>query len=104
MKTIREEIKEEMALCDREIRKSREEIIRLQERQNLFDDRKTMLYGFLQILDSEENEAEEQDEAQDSTNTSTHTKTYIVVDGPARCPREEGRSVHECKEELAGEE
>lgn len=40
MKKIREEIKQGMALCDREIRKACEEIIPLQERQNLFDDRK----------------------------------------------------------------
>lgn len=61
MKKIREEIEDEMSLCDREILKAKEEMIRLKERQNLFQDRKTMLYGFLQILDSEEKEVEEQE-------------------------------------------
>lgn len=63
MKTIREEIDDEMALCDREILKSREEIIRLKERQDLFHDRKTMLFGLLQIIESEENKVNEQDGA-----------------------------------------
>lgn len=44
-------IKDEMSICDAEIRKAREEIIRLTERRVLFDDRKTMLYGLLQTLD-----------------------------------------------------
>lgn len=61
MKKIREEIEDEMSLCEREILTAKEEMIRLKERQNLFQDRKTMLYGFLQIFDSEENEVEEQE-------------------------------------------
>lgn len=45
-----EDIKIEMTLCDTEMRKAHEEIIRLQERLNLFSDRKTMLYGLLQTV------------------------------------------------------
>lgn len=62
MSKIRDEIKDEMCLCDREIRKAREEIIRLQERLNLFDDRKTMLFGLLQIIDSDEKEVENKEQ------------------------------------------
>lgn len=53
---IRDEISKEMSICDAEIRKAREEIIRLTERKLLFDDRKTMLYGLLQTLDREDKE------------------------------------------------
>lgn len=60
MKKICEEIEDEMSLCDREILKAKEEMIRLKERQNLFQDRKVMLYGFLQIL-YEQKEAVEQE-------------------------------------------
>ena len=56
MNTIRDEISKEMSICDAEIRKAREEIIRLTERKVLFDDRKTMLYGLLQTLDREDKE------------------------------------------------
>lgn len=54
MSDIRDEIKKEMCICEREIQKARTEIARCEERVNLFDDRKIMLFGFLQILDSEE--------------------------------------------------
>lgn len=56
MDNIRDEISKEMSICDAEIRKAREEIIRLTERKLLFDDRKTMLYGLLQTLDREDKE------------------------------------------------
>lgn len=38
MDNIRDEISKEMSICDAEIRKAREEIIRLTERKLLFDD------------------------------------------------------------------
>lgn len=41
MNNIKDEISKEMSICDAEIRKAREEIIRLTERKVLFDDRKT---------------------------------------------------------------
>ena len=44
----------EIFICDAEIRKAREEIIRLTERKILFDDRKTMLRSLLDILDNED--------------------------------------------------
>lgn len=56
MDNIRDEISKEISICDAEIRKAREEIIRLTERKILFDDRKTMLYGLLQTLDREDKE------------------------------------------------
>lgn len=40
----------EMTICDAEMRKAHEEMIRLQERLNLFSDRKTMLQGLLQTV------------------------------------------------------
>lgn len=56
---IRDEISKEMSICDAEIRKAREEIIRLTERQRLFEDRKTMLSFFVEILRySEDNKHE----------------------------------------------
>ena len=51
---IKEEISKEIFICDAEIRKAREEIIRLTERKILFDDRKTMLRSLLDILDNED--------------------------------------------------
>ena len=53
---IKDEISKEMSICDAEIRKAREEIIRLTERKVLFDDRKAMLYGLLQALDRDDKE------------------------------------------------
>lgn len=53
---IKDEISKELSICDAEIRKAREEIIRLTERKVLFDDRKTMLYGLLQALDRDDKE------------------------------------------------
>ena len=93
MSKIHDEIKDEMSLCDREIRKAREEIIRLQERLNLFDDRKTMLFGLLQVIESDENESEKNDKAQSEPlvipEREAEGKSYLVVDGVARCPRKE---------------
>ena len=57
MSLIREEIEKEMRICECEIWKARADMARCEERANLFDDRKTMLFGFLQILDSEEKAA-----------------------------------------------
>lgn len=54
MNNIKEEISKEIFICDAEIRKAREEIIRLTERKILFDDRKTMLRSLLDILDNED--------------------------------------------------
>lgn len=54
---IRDEVEKEMRICEHEIWKARTEIARCEERVNLFDDRKTMLFGFLQILDREEKDA-----------------------------------------------
>ena len=54
MNNIKEEISKETFICDAEIRKAREEIIRLTERKILFDDRKTMLRSLLDILDNED--------------------------------------------------
>ena len=45
MNNIKEEISKEIFICDAEIRKAREEIIRLTERKILFDDRKTMFFA-----------------------------------------------------------
>ncbi len=59
MDNIRDEISKEMSICDAEIRKAREEIIRLTERKLPFDDRKTMLYGLLQTLDRGDKEGTE---------------------------------------------
>lgn len=56
MNNIKDEISKEMSICDAEIRKAREEIIRLTERKVLFDDRKAMLYGLLQALDRDDKE------------------------------------------------
>ena len=53
MNNIREEISKEIFIFDAEIRKAREEIIRLTERKILFDVRKTMLRSMLDILDNE---------------------------------------------------
>lgn len=96
MSKIRDEIKDEMCLCDREIRKAREEIIRLQERLNLFDDRKTMLFGLLQIIESDEKESEKHDKAQSEPlvipEREAEGKSYLIVDGVARCPRKEGQN------------
>lgn len=57
MNSIREEIEKEKRICEREILKARTEIARCEERINQYDDRKTMLFGFLQILDNEEKAA-----------------------------------------------
>ena len=96
MNKIRDAIKEEMSLCDREMRKSREEIIRLQERLDLFGDRKTMLFGLLQIIESDEKESEKHDKAQSEPlvipEREAEGKSYLVVDGVARCPRKEGQN------------
>ena len=54
MNNIKEEITKEKNNTDAEIRKAREEIIRLTERKILFDDRKTMLRSLLDILDNED--------------------------------------------------
>lgn len=56
MNNIREEISKEISICDAEIRKAHEEIIRLTERKNLFVDRKTMLRSLLDTLDNEDKE------------------------------------------------
>lgn len=91
MSKIRDEIKDEMSICDREIRKAREEIIRWQERLNLFEDRKTMLFGLLQIIESDEKEDEKHDKAQSEPlkipEREEKGKSYLVVDGVALCPR-----------------
>lgn len=93
MSKIRDEIKDEMSLCDREMSKAREEIIRLEERLNLFGDRKTMLFGLLQIIESDEKEVEKQDESHSKPHITPEIeekgKSYLVIDGPARCPRKE---------------
>ena len=54
MNNIKVEISKVIFICDAEIRKAREEIIRLTERKILFDDRKTMLRSLLDILDNED--------------------------------------------------
>ena len=92
MSKIRDEIKDEMSLCDREIRKAREEIIRLQERLNLFGDRKTMLFGLLQIIEGDEKHDKAQSEPLVIPESEKKGKSYLVVDGVARCPRKEGQN------------
>ncbi|MBP0983057.1 MAG: hypothetical protein J6A19_04960 [Oscillospiraceae bacterium] len=93
MSKIRDEIKDEMSLCDREIRKAREEIIRWQERSNLYGDRKTMLFGLLQIIESDEKEVEKQDESHSKPHITPEIegngKSYLIIDSVARCPRKE---------------
>jgi hypothetical protein len=59
MKKIGEEILIEIRNCEAEIRRAHDEIIRLTERQRLFEDRKTMLSFFVEILrNSEDNKHE----------------------------------------------
>ena len=53
MNKICEEIKKEMAHCDMEMQKAHEEMIRLQERLNLFSDRRSMLFGLLEIMNDD---------------------------------------------------
>lgn len=54
MNNIREEISKKISICEAEIRKTREEIIRLTERNILFSDRKVMLHFLLDALGRED--------------------------------------------------
>lgn len=54
MNNIREEISKKISICEAEIRKTREEIIRLTERNILFSDRKVMSHFLLDALGRED--------------------------------------------------
>lgn len=49
IKTLSQEIENEMRLCEREIEKCRKQRAIIEERERCFDDRKVMLLGLLEI-------------------------------------------------------
>ena len=57
-KEIIKYIEKEIAFCDSKLRQCDSEFIKITERRNCYDDRKTMLFGLLELIEEDSEEKE----------------------------------------------